>query len=196
MKQVIAALDDESVAVVIGLGGLGHLASQVLRALSRTTIVAVDTNRHVVERAQDSGAHYATSDADEAARLVHELTGGEGASAVLDFVCLPGTRDLILAVAGRRARVALVGLGGADLSMGFATVPSGLTATVTRWGSISDLAGIIELVRAGRVEPQVSAVAPALVEQAYAELRNGKVEGRTVVLMSDVAALEEGAAAG
>jgi propanol-preferring alcohol dehydrogenase len=195
VNRVRSALDGDSVVVVIGLGGLGHLAVQVLRALSSATIVAVDTNPHVVTRAQVWGAHHATDDAHEAVRLVAELTGGEGAAAVVDFVCASASRDLTLAVAGRRAHVALVGLGGADLGMGFVSVPSGLTATVTRWGSVADLAGVMELVRVGAVRPHVSTVSPVEVDEAYRRLRDGQVEGRTVVLMSDVAGLELGAVA-
>ncbi|WOC62721.1 zinc-binding dehydrogenase [Paenarthrobacter sp. AT5] len=54
------------VAVVIGTGGLGHVAIQILRATSHTTVVALDVNEDKLQLAKDVGAHHVFLSNDDA----------------------------------------------------------------------------------------------------------------------------------
>ena len=62
IKQSLHLLVPGSTTVVIGVGGLGHMAVQILRALTPTRIVALDAREAAVQLALASGA-------DEALRL-------------------------------------------------------------------------------------------------------------------------------
>lgn len=108
-----------STAVVIGVGGLGHLAVQLLRALTPARVVALDVSTDKLELARAVGAHETLLSDGEAASRVRALTGGTGAEVVLDFVGAGAT----LAVAA------------ASVATG-ATCPSSASAEApSRWAS-------------------------------------------------------------
>ena len=50
------ALVPGTTAVVIGVGGLGHMAIQILRALHAARVVAIDTSPAKLELARELGA--------------------------------------------------------------------------------------------------------------------------------------------
>src|SRR5205823_14038104 len=50
-------LGEDSTAVVIGVGGLGHVAIQILRAVTHARVVAVDIHEDALALAHRSGAH-------------------------------------------------------------------------------------------------------------------------------------------
>jgi propanol-preferring alcohol dehydrogenase len=91
IKPSLPKLVPGSTAVVIGAGGLGHVAIQMLRALSAARVVALDIGEDKLAFAKEVGAHEAfTSDAGAVER-VRELTDGKGAEAVFDFVGIQPT---------------------------------------------------------------------------------------------------------
>src|SRR3981081_4425091 len=72
--------------VVIGVGGLGHIAIQVLNALCAADIIAIDRSDLAVELAKECGAHYTVKADGNQVEAVKQLTNGKGAEAVIDFV--------------------------------------------------------------------------------------------------------------
>src|SRR5215471_5658082 len=76
VKKAAANLVPGDYAVVIGVGGLGHIGVQVLRALSAATIIAVDRSEIALTLAQESGAdHIARADGGELDQVL-TLTNG------------------------------------------------------------------------------------------------------------------------
>ena len=90
IKPSLPKLVPGSTAVVIGVGGLGHLAIQMLRALSATRVIAIDVGDDKLAFAREVGAHAAFASDPSAVEAVRDLTGGRGADAVFDFVGLAG----------------------------------------------------------------------------------------------------------
>lgn len=76
IKRSLPRLGAGSTAVVIGVGGLGHLAVQIVRAMTAARIVAVDTNEQRLELARDAGADVAVRAGDGAADEVRAATRG------------------------------------------------------------------------------------------------------------------------
>lgn len=77
--------------VVIGAGGLGHIAIQVLRAMCAAEIIVVDTSDASLALAGECDAdHLVQADGGEVDAIL-SLTKGHGAEAVLDFVGEKGT---------------------------------------------------------------------------------------------------------
>ena len=114
VKRSLQLLGPGSTAVVIGAGGLGQMAIQMLRALcAATTIVAVDTRPDKLEIAKKVGADEGLFSGDEAVTRIKDITGGQGAELVLDLVAV----DPTLAMAAQMARVlghlTIVGVGNA-----------------------------------------------------------------------------------
>ncbi|WP_067827871.1 NAD(P)-dependent alcohol dehydrogenase [Actinomadura kijaniata] len=182
IKRALPVLVPGSAAVVIGTGGLGHVAIQLLRALSPARVIALDVTEAKLELARKVGAHETVlSDADAAA-TVRELTGGLGAQAVFDFVGAPPTVALATAVAGVEAEVALVGIGGGVARFGFGGIAYDAAVRVPYWGSRAELIEVLDLARAGAVDVHVETYGIDDAPTAYERLHAGQVNGRAVIL--------------
>lgn len=80
-----------AIVVVIGIGGLGHFALQVLAQRDPSVILAVDPRGSAHDLALRLGTHHAVTSTEEVEALVAELSGGCGAALVLNFVGVPDT---------------------------------------------------------------------------------------------------------
>lgn len=96
---------------VIGLGLLGLLSGQILRA-SGCTVVGVDINPERVRLAGDYGFHHLAASGDPARALALAITDGEGLDSVLVFAASESAEPLELAadLARRGATIAVPGL--------------------------------------------------------------------------------------
>jgi propanol-preferring alcohol dehydrogenase len=177
-------LRPSSTCVVIGVGGLGHMAVQILAATTATRIVAVDVKPGALQLAREVGAHEAVrSDADAAVRI-RDLVGKPpgGADVVLDFVGSPATVELARAVASSGGEIAVVGLAGGALPVGFGTVPFEVRVSLPFWGTKAELAEVVALARARRIRAHVETFPLSDVRTAYDRLRAGTIDGRAVVV--------------
>ncbi|MCE0764656.1 NDMA-dependent alcohol dehydrogenase [Pseudonocardia kujensis] len=69
--------------VIVGIGGVGINAVQGARHMGAKNIIAVDPVPFKQEQAQEFGATHAVSNYEEAAKLVGQLTNGQGADRVI-----------------------------------------------------------------------------------------------------------------
>jgi propanol-preferring alcohol dehydrogenase len=182
IKRSLPKLTPGSTAVVIGTGGLGHVAIQLLRVLSPARVVALDVDDAKLALALEVGAHEAVlSDAD-AARSVRAITGGRGAELVLDFVGAGPTVAAAMRMAATEGDVTVVGLGG-----GAAQVtgrPWEVSVTYPYWGSRGELIELIALAHRGVVRVHTETYSLADAPLAYERLHEGKIRGRAVVVPS------------
>src|SRR6478735_11160367 len=86
IKRSLHLLTPGSTAVVIGVGGLGHMGVQILRALTSAEIVAVDVSDEHLKLASEVGADETVEAGEGAAEAIRELTSGLGVELVLDMV--------------------------------------------------------------------------------------------------------------
>src|SRR6478672_13266869 len=86
IKRSLHLLVPGSTALVIGVGGLGHMGVQILRALSSAQVIAVDTSAEKLRLARDVGAQEVVEAGEDTAEAIRELTSGLGAELVLDMV--------------------------------------------------------------------------------------------------------------
>ena len=109
--------------------------------------------------ARDVGAHHTVSLDAETVPHIRELIGPPpgGADVVLDCVGAPATVDIARSVVSTGGDVAVVGLGGGALPVGFGTLPMEVRVVVPFWGTRSELAEVLALARAGRISAQCSA---------------------------------------
>ena len=182
IKRSLPKLVPGSTAVVIGAGGLGHVAIQLLRALTAARVIALDVSGEKLELARRVGAHETVLSDAGAAEQVRALTGGLGAEAVFDFVGVPATTATAGAVAAIEADVTLVGIGGGTLPVGFGSPPYEVSVAAPYWGSRSELIEVLDLAREGFVEVHVETYGLDDAPLAYERLHAGKVSGRAVIL--------------
>ncbi|WP_329126155.1 NAD(P)-dependent alcohol dehydrogenase [Streptomyces sp. NBC_01465] len=182
IKRSLPKLVPGSTAVVIGTGGLGHVAVQLLRAMTSARVVALDVTEEKLALARKVGAHETViSDADAAAK-VRELTGGRGAEAVFDFVGAPPTTAIAGACAAVEGDVTIVGIGGGTLPVGFGVLPYEVSVTAPYWGSRAELTEVLDLARAGAIDVHVETYTLDEAPLAYERLHAGKINGRAVIL--------------
>ncbi|WP_327408914.1 NAD(P)-dependent alcohol dehydrogenase [Streptomyces sp. NBC_01281] len=182
IKRSLPKLTPGSTAVVIGTGGLGHVAIQLLRAMTAARVIALDVSEDKLALARTVGAHEAVlSDAGAAAK-VRELTGGLGAQAVFDFVGAEPTVRTAGAVAAVEGDISIVGIGGGALPVGFGTLPFEVSVTAPYWGSRGELIEVLDLARAGAVSVHTETYALDEAPLAYERLHAGKINGRAVIL--------------
>jgi NAD+-dependent secondary alcohol dehydrogenase Adh1 len=172
-------------AVVMGAGGLGVHAIQVLR-LSGLRTIAVDIAPEKLEFAQQWGASEVIDarDEDVAARVL-ELTDGMGADTVLEFVGLPGVIETDLCFLRRGGVLVLVGYAPGQPFQAESTdvVLTEKRIIGSRASSKQDLVDVIRLVEQGKITPLVTQrFQLEEVNEALAALRVGKILGRAVVI--------------
>jgi propanol-preferring alcohol dehydrogenase len=171
-----------SVVVVIGIGGLGHLALQLLADAAVSSVIAVDPRAEARALATRLGADHVVSSAADA---VEVLTTDEcsGADLVLDFVGAPqtmGAADQLLAAGGQ---VVVVGSAGGTLTVAKGgTLPRGWGVSAPFWGTRDDLAEVVALAERGRLHAETETYPLADAMVAYDRLRSGQVQGRAVVV--------------
>lgn len=182
IKQAIANLGAGSTAVVIGAGGLGHLGIQILRAISGATVVALDVSEEKLALAREVGAHHTLKSDDDAPAAIRELTDGQGASAVFDFVGAPPTVRIAAASAGNEGHVSIVGIGGGLLPVGFGSTAYDVSVRSPYWGYRSELIEVLELARRGQISVEVETYSLDEAPEAYQRLHDGQVRGRAVVV--------------
>ena len=169
-----------STTVVIGVGGLGHVAVQILRALRPTRIVAIDAardGRRVARRRRGRGARRTRP---RPRRPSGRSIGRYGATLVLDFVAADQTLQLAAGVAANGGAIVYVGRGGGTLGVTAFAVPFETSITVPTWGTIPELAEVVALARAGTIHMETQPYALSAAVDAYGELADGRVVGRAV----------------
>jgi alcohol dehydrogenase, propanol-preferring len=182
IKRSLHRLVPGSTAVVIGVGGLGHMAIQLLRALSPATVVAVDLDDAKLALAREVGAHEAVRAGPAAADELREHTGGLGAELVLDMVGADETMALAAACSRVQGDTVVIGLAGGAIQYGFGVFPFETALTITYWGSAIELVEVLELARRGAIRAHVERFSLERAEEAYEKLRAGEIDGRAVVV--------------
>lgn len=182
IKRSMHLLQAGSTVVVIGVGGLGHMAVQILHALTPARIVAVDLSEDKLRLARDVGAQETIASGEQAADAIRELTGGLGAQVVLDFVGADTTMALAAASVRMGGDVEIVGLAGGVLQYQFGAVAYDATISIPYWGTMIELMEVLELARQGVIRAHVERFPLDRVGEAYERLREGSLDGRAVIV--------------
>jgi propanol-preferring alcohol dehydrogenase len=181
IKRAMPGLVPGSTAVVIGVGGLGHLAVQLLRATTPARVIALDVNRERLDLAERLGADETVLPDADAVATVRRLAG-DGAQAVFDFVGTQQTLDLAARVVTVDGHISVVGMGSGAVPVGFGRLPFATTVSVPFAGARTDLVEVLDLARSGRVSTHVQVFSLEDAPRAYELLRAGNIEGRAVVV--------------
>lgn len=169
--------------LVIGCGGLGQFALQLLRLVPETgrdlllAVRELDPGR--LERATELGADVGLLAADP--DFVREALGGP-ADVVLDFVGTDGTLAHAMAAVAPGGVLALVGEAGGSIRFGSAESAPEAWLTTVAWGSRDDLGQVVRLAQRGRLHWDTEPMPLADATDAHARLRAGDVRGRLVLV--------------
>jgi NAD+-dependent secondary alcohol dehydrogenase Adh1 len=182
VRRMAHLMKPGTTAVVIGIGGVGHIAVQLARELGSSRVIAIDTEDERLALARELGADEAVSGGDGAAAAVRELTGGRGADVVFDFVGTDATHASSMEMLARAGTFSVIGYGG-DLpltSMGLVVDEKSVVGNLV--GSWSDLYELIQLHAAGRVTLRVETHPLDAINDVLDKLRAGGILGRAVLV--------------
>ncbi|QUL78447.1 MULTISPECIES: NAD(P)-dependent alcohol dehydrogenase [unclassified Brevibacterium] len=168
-------------ALVIGLGGLGQIAVQILRALTGATVIATDMKEEAMAKAREAGAITVTGGEDQAERI-REITGGKGVDAAFDFVGVGPTVAVAAQSMARMGRCTIVGVAGGSYEWSFFTTPYESTLTNTYWGTIEELHEVVDMYRAGQIVPDIERYSLDDGLDAYRKLQAGELSRRAVIV--------------
>ena len=167
-----------STAVVIGVGGVGHIALQLVRALGSSSVIAVDTD----ERRRRLAAELGADEVVEGADAVREATGGRGADIVFDFVGTDQTHADSAAMLARGGTYSVIGYGGTISIPSGALVVNEHAVVGNLVGTWVDLWELLQLHAAGKVILKTETHTLDDVNDVLAKLRDGEVTGRAVLV--------------
>jgi alcohol dehydrogenase, propanol-preferring len=175
-------LSPGSTAVVIGVGGLGHMAVQLLRAISGVRIVAVDVRDEALELARAAGAHLTIPATGLTPAELRAGVGRPGAALVLDCVASDATLELAAGVVAIGGDLSYVGRGGGSLGVTPARLPFEVSVRLPSWGTLPELMEVVALARDGAIRTEVERLDLEHAIDGYRRLARGEIRGRAVVV--------------
>ncbi|RTH23793.1 hypothetical protein CSW40_09195 [Thermus scotoductus] len=162
--------------------GFGHIAFQVLRALTPARIIVVDRSDLALSLARELGAEHLVKASNTAAQEVLDLTQGKGAEVVLDFVGEGGSIEQGLAMTRNAGFYFVIGYGGTvqvpaiDLIFGEKNIIGNLV------GTYADLVELMTLAGEGKVHLATTYYPLNQINQAISDLHHGRIKGRAVII--------------
>ena len=184
VRRSLGKLSPASTAVVIGVGGLGHLAVQILRATTAAHVIAVDPKDTALQLAKSSGADLTLTPGPTLVDEVRAATDGHGADVVLDFVGSDSTLATAAAVTRQLGDLTIVGIAGGSLPVSFFGLPYEASVQTTYWGNRSELVELLDLAARGLLTPEITTFPLDEAPEVYAGLAAGDITGRAVVVPS------------
>jgi propanol-preferring alcohol dehydrogenase len=181
IKLALPKLTPGTTVLVIGIGGLGHMAVQLVRALTSSNIIAVDVDASKLAHARELGANATVQAGDSAAAELAELTRGRGATLVLDCVGNDATLALDAKSVAPGGSLMVIGVAGGTLPLTFGTMRFDASITYPYWGSAIELAEVLELARGGHIHAHVERFPLERAPDAYQRMRDGSLTGRAVI---------------
>jgi len=176
-----------STAVVVGVGGLGHVAVQILTATTAARVIAVDLAEDKLALAKANGADECLLSGADTAGQILDRTEGRGAEAVFDFVGDERTTRLAMESVAPNGACRIVGFGGGSTEVlarptGATGLPWGASVRKTYAGTRSDLVEAIALARSGKLRVDVEPYELVDGREALDRLARGLVRGRAVLV--------------
>ena len=148
-------------AAVIGVGMVGMLVVQCLRALGCERVIAIDIDRDRLELAGKLGASL-TLDAEDLGEQIADYTQGRGADLAFEVVGVTSTLQTAIECVSRGGRIVLVGNIEPRVELPLQDVVTGELTLVGTCASAGEIPECLDLLASGRVDADAlrSAVAP------------------------------------
>ncbi|HEY1488493.1 MAG TPA: NAD(P)-dependent alcohol dehydrogenase [Micromonosporaceae bacterium] len=182
VRKAIPLLYPGTAAVVIGAGGLGHIGIQCLSALTATKIIVVDRNPDALKLAEQLGADQTVVADGSQVDAVRDLTGGNGADVVFDFVSEQGAEADGFAMTAAAGSYYVIGYGG-ELhvpTLDIISTERNIIGNIV--GTYNELAELMVLAQAGKVTLHTRTYPLDAAVDAVADLDAGRVRGRAILV--------------
>jgi alcohol dehydrogenase/propanol-preferring alcohol dehydrogenase len=169
--------------VIVGVGGLGLNAIEILKALGHKAIVAVDISAEKLKAATDAGATAVVEASGEGTtQRILEACGGP-VLAVIDLVNGTATAAFAFAALQKGGKLIQVGLFGGEITLPLPLMPMrALTVQGSYVGNPKELRELVALAQNGGITPlPITRMPQPDANTALHRLKDGKVTGRIVL---------------
>jgi NAD+-dependent secondary alcohol dehydrogenase Adh1 len=182
VRKAASLLHPGTKAVVIGAGGLGHIGIQCLKALTPAQVIVVDPSEAALALAGELGADYTVQVNGGHVATVQELTEGQGADVVIDFVGEKGATKDGVAMLRRAGSYFVIGYGeNLDIPT-IDIISSEINFVGNLVGTYNDLAELMTLTAEGKVTLHTSTYPLEGINDAMADLDGGRLQGRGILI--------------
>ena len=189
VKKAIPVLGAGTKCVVIGAGGLGHIGIQCLKAYTPTEIIVVDPNEKALELARELGADQTVKvEGSSHIDTVKELTDGNGAQAIIDFVGEKGAVEDGVAMIEDGGFYYVIGYGQNIDIPTIDVISREISFIGNLVGTYIDLQDLMTLTAQGKVTLHTSTYPLDAINDAMADLDNGRLQGRGILVPVGAAA--------
>jgi len=186
VKKAIGGLYPGSRAVVIGAGGLGHIGIQCLKAMTPAEIIVIDPSEQARALASEIGADTTVAADGKQVDTILEMTDGKGAEAIIDFVGEKGATSDGVAMLREAGSYYVIGYGENIDVPTIDIISREINFIGNLVGSYNDLAELMTLTAQGKVTLHTSTYPLEAVNDAMADLDQGRLQGRGI-LVADAA---------
>jgi NAD+-dependent secondary alcohol dehydrogenase Adh1 len=182
VRKAIPLLYPGTTCVVIGAGGLGHIGVQCLAALTATRIIVVDRNPDALKLAEQLGARHTVVADGRHVAAVKDLTGGNGAEVVLDFVAEQGAEMDGWNMTAPAGSYFVIGYGGTleIPTLDIISTERNIIGNIV--GTYNELAELMALAQAGKVTLHTRTYPLDAAVEALGDLDAGRVRGRAILV--------------
>jgi NAD+-dependent secondary alcohol dehydrogenase Adh1 len=182
VRKALPLLYPGTTCVVIGAGGLGHIGIQSLAALSATRIIVVDRNPDALKLAEQLGANHTVVADGNQVEAVKDLTNGNGAHVVLDFVAEEGAENEGFEMTAAGGSYYVIGYGGTlhIPTLDIISTERNIIGNIV--GTYNDLVELMDLAQAGKVTLHTRTYPLDAAVEALNDLDAGRVRGRAILV--------------
>ncbi len=181
-KKAVGGLNPGDAAVIIGVGGLGHIGLQCINAMSAADIIAVDIKDSARSLASDIGAQYTLDpETDDIPYEIASITDDTGAAQVLDFVGADSTTALAPDICAAGGDHHIIGYGGHIHEPAQALVNGEFSYQGNIVGQYTELQELVALVERDLVTLHTSRHDLEEVNEVAEKLENREIDGRAVI---------------
>ncbi len=182
VRKAIPLLYPGTTCVVIGAGGLGHIGVQCLAALTATRIIVVDRSPDALKLAEQLGAQHTVVADGRHVDAVKDLTGGNGAEVVLNFVAEQGAEMDGWNMTAAGGSYFVIGYGGQleIPTLDIISTERNIIGNIV--GTYNELAELMALAQAGKVTLHTRTYPLDAAVDALTDLDAGRVRGRAILV--------------
>jgi NAD+-dependent secondary alcohol dehydrogenase Adh1 len=182
VKKAIPVLGPGTRAVVIGAGGLGHIGIQCLRAMTPAEIIVIDPSEPALALAGEMGAHHTVKVDGRHVDTVKEMTDGLGAEAIIDFVGEKGAIEDGIDMIRDGGFYYVIGYGENIDIPTIDVISREISFIGNLVGTYVDLEDLMTLTAQGQVTLRTSTYPLDAINDAMADLDNGRLQGRGILI--------------
>ncbi len=182
VKKASALLYPGTRVVVIGAGGLGHIGIQCLKAMTPAEIIVVDKSTAALDLTRSWGADYTVVADGKHVSKVKEITDGQGAEAIIDFVGEQGAQQEAVQMLRRAGSHFIIGYGGALNVPTIDIISTEINFIGNLVGTYNDLDELMTLTAQGKVKLHTTIYPLDSALDAIHALDSGKLRGRGILI--------------